>query len=184
MRRALLGGVLFDRDGTLVADLPYNGDPDAVFPLPGARTALDRLRAHGVPVGLVSNQSGIGRGLLTTAQVRRVNQRVAAVLGPFAFVAFCPHRPADGCRCRKPEPGMVLAAARSLGVAPTTLALVGDIGADVDAAVAAGAQPVLVPTEVTRQEEIIRAPTVVPDLAAAVDLLLCRRATLCSGAPR
>ncbi|HEX2301401.1 MAG TPA: HAD-IIIA family hydrolase [Pseudonocardiaceae bacterium] len=182
MRRVILGGVLFDRDGTLIIDVPYNGDPDAVVPLPGARAALDRLREHGVAVGLVSNQSGIGRGLLTTAQVHEVNQRVAHLLGPFAFVAFCPHLPADGCRCRKPAPGMVLDAARALGVAPTTLAVVGDIGADVEAATAAGAQGVLVPNAFTRQEEIARAATVAPDLGTAVELLLPRSATRCSGA--
>ena len=74
-----------------------------------------------------------------------MNRRVAQLLGPFGYVAFCPHLPADGCRCRKPAPGMVLDAARVLGVAPTTLAVVGDIGADVDAATAGGAQGVLVP---------------------------------------
>lgn len=179
VRRAILGGVLFDRDGTLIVDVPYNGEPDSVFPLPGARAALDRLRAHEVAVGLISNQSGIGRGLLSRAQVRTVNQRVAELLGPFDVIAFCPHLPGAGCRCRKPAPGMVLEAARALNVAPTTLAVVGDIGADVDAAVAAGAQDVLVPTPRTRQEEIARAATVVPDLGAAVDLLLLRSATVC-----
>lgn len=179
VRRAILGGVLFDRDGTLVIDVPYNGEPDAVCPLPGARAALDRLRAHEVAVGLISNQSGIGRGLLSSAQVRRVNQRVAELLGPFGFVAYCPHLPGAGCRCRKPAPGMVFDAVRALGVAPTALAVVGDIGADVDAAVAAGAQDVLVPTARTLQEEIARAATVVPDLGAAVDLLLLRSATVC-----
>lgn len=179
VRRAILGGVLFDRDGTLVADVPYNGAPDAVSPLPGARAALDRLRAHEITVGVISNQSGIGRGLLSRAQVHRVNQRVSELLGPFGFVAYCPHLPAAGCRCRKPAPGMVFDAARTLGVAPTTLAVVGDIGADVEAAVAAGAQDVLVPTTRTRQEEIARAATVVPDLGAAVDLLLLRSATVC-----
>ena len=183
VRRAILGGVLFDRDGTLITDVPYNGEPDAVFPLSGARAALDRLREHGVAVGLVSNQSGVGRGLLSSAQVHEVNQRVEQLLGPFAYVAFCPHLPADGCRCRKPAPGMVLGAACALGVAPTTLAVVGDIGADVEAATAAGAQGVLVPTALTRQEEIAGAAAVVPDLGAAVELLLLRRSAIrCSGA--
>lgn len=179
VRRAILGGVLFDRDGTLIIDVPYNSEPDAVLPLPGARAALDRLRAQQIAVGLISNQSGIGRGLLSRAQLRRVTQRVAELLGPFSVVRYCPHLPGAGCRCRKPAPGMVLDAARALGLAPTTLAVVGDIGADVDAAVAAGAQDVLVPTARTRQEEIARAATVVPDLGAAVDLLLLRSATVC-----
>ena len=168
----MLAGVLFDRDGTLVEDVPYNGDPEAVAPVPGARAVLDRLRAAALPVGVVSNQSGIARRLLTAGQVRRVNDRVEQLLGPFAVWEICPHGPADGCRCRKPRPGMILAAARRLGVAPTALAVVGDIGADVGAAEAAGAQSVLVPTPVTRPEEIAAAPVVAPDLTTAVDLLL------------
>lgn len=180
VRKAMLAAVLFDRDGTLIADVPYNGNPEAVVALPGAAEALQRLRAQGVAVGLVSNQSGIGRGLLSIAQVRRVNRRVAQLLGPFQIVVCCPHVPSDRCRCRKPKPGMVLHAARVLGVAPTALAVVGDIGADVDAAQAAGAQAVLVPTAVTKPDEIAAAPAVAADLPTAVTVLLRRRAALCS----
>ena len=164
--------VLFDRDGTLVVDVPYNGDPTLVQPVPGAREALDRLRAAGIPTALVSNQSGVARGLLTRAQVDAVNARLAELVGPLGPVFVCEHGPDDGCGCRKPAPGMVLAAAQALGVDPADCALVGDIGADVGAALAAGARPVLVPTAVTRQDEVDAAPEVVPDLAAAVDLLL------------
>jgi HAD superfamily hydrolase (TIGR01662 family) len=164
--------VLFDRDGTLVADVPYNGDPARAEPVPGAREALDRLRAAGVPVGVVSNQSGVARGLLTREQVDAVNARVDALLGPLAPIEWCPHGPDDGCRCRKPAPGLVLRAAARLGVAPTACAVVGDIGADVEAARAAGARGVLVPTIRTRPEEVAAAREVAPDLASAVDLLL------------
>src|SRR5690348_10242602 len=69
-------GVLFDRDGTLVRDIPYNGDPDRVEPMPGAADAVTRLRAFGYRLGVVSNQSGIGRGLLDAAAVARVNARI------------------------------------------------------------------------------------------------------------
>lgn len=171
-----MAGVLFDRDGTLIEDVPYNGDPAAVHPMPSAPAALDRLRAEGVAVGVVSNQSGIARGLLRPDQVRRVDERVAALLGPFDDWQVCPHGPADGCRCRKPLPGMVLAAARRLGMGPAALAVIGDIGADIVAAASAGAQGVLVPTPVTRHSEIRDAPLVAPDLLAAVELLLARRA--------
>ena len=169
--------VLFDRDGTLVHDVPYNGDPARVQPMPGARAALDRLRAAGVPTAVVSNQSGVARGLLTRQQVDAVNARVEEVLGPLGPFLVCEHGPADGCGCRKPAPGMVVAAAQALGVEPSDCALIGDIGADVGAALAAGARPVLVPTPVTRQEEVDAAPEVAADLLAAVALLL-------DGAPR
>ncbi len=164
--------VLFDRDGTLVVDVPYNGDPAKVTPMPGALQALERLRAAGVPTAVVSNQSGIARGLLTRAQVDAVNARVEQLLGPLGPFFVCEHGPDDGCACRKPGPGMVLDAARALGVEPGRCALVGDIGADVGAALAAGARPILVPTPVTRAEEVAAAPEVAPDLPAAIDLLL------------
>jgi HAD superfamily hydrolase (TIGR01662 family) len=167
--------VLLDRDGTLVVDVPYNGDPARVEPVPGAREALDRLRDAGVRVGVVSNQSGVARGLVTRDAVDAVNERVEELLGPLGPWAVCLHGPGDGCGCRKPAPGLVLRAAEELGVDPRRCAVVGDIGADVEAARAAGARGVLVPTSATRPEEVRAAPEVAPTLAAAVDLLLgCR----------
>jgi D-glycero-D-manno-heptose 1,7-bisphosphate phosphatase len=159
--------VLFDRDGTLVVDVPYNSDPSRVRPVPTARAALDSLRAAGLPVGIVTNQSGVSRGLMTAEQAAAVTARVVELLGPFATVRTCPHGPDDGCRCRKPAPGMVLDAAAELGVDPRDVVVVGDIGADLGAAAAAGARGVLVPTPVTRPEEVAAADVVVADLRAA-----------------
>ena len=164
--------VLFDRDGTLVVDVPYNGDPELVVTMPGAREALSRLRAAGIPTAVVSNQSGVARGRLRPEQVEAVNRRVEELLGPLGPWLLCQHGPDDGCRCRKPAPGLVEAAARALGVAPCDCVVIGDVGADVEAASAAGARPVLVPTPATRAEEVAGAPEVAPDLGAAVDLLL------------
>jgi histidinol-phosphate phosphatase family protein len=121
---------------------------------------------------VVSNQSGVARGLLLREDVARVNRRVEELLGPLGAWAVCPHGPDEGCDCRKPAPGLVLEAASRLGVPPDRCALVGDIGADVEAARAAGARGVLVPTSRTRAEEIAAAPEVAPDLEAAVDLLI------------
>lgn len=164
--------VLFDRDGTLVTDVPYNGDPARVAPMPSAREALTAVRALGIPVGVISNQSGVARGLLTYRQVTAVQRRIDALLGPFAVWAVCPHGPDDGCPCRKPAPGLVTAACDVLGVCPTRTAVIGDIGSDVSAAVAAGARGVLVPTAVTLAEEIAAAPETAPDLLRAVRLVL------------
>jgi histidinol-phosphate phosphatase family protein len=105
---------LFDRDGTLIEDVPYNGEPALVRPVPGTRETLDRLRSAGLRLGVVSNQSGVARGLLTPDQVRRVNARVEELLGPFDTWQYCPHGPDQGCACRKPAPGMILDAARAL----------------------------------------------------------------------
>jgi histidinol-phosphate phosphatase family protein len=164
--------ILFDRDGTLVHDVPYNGDPALVEPVPGALAAVTRLRAGGVPLGVVTNQSGIGRGTVTREQVDRVNARVEELLGPFDTWQLCPHTPDAGCECRKPKPGMVLAAAEALGVPVSRCVVIGDIGADVAAARAAGARGVLVPTAVTRPEEVRAAPVVAADLPSAVEVAL------------
>ncbi|KUJ68320.1 hypothetical protein ACZ90_20360 [Streptomyces albus subsp. albus] len=164
--------VLFDRDGTLVADVPYNGDPARVRPMPTAAAAVRAVRARGIPVGVVSNQSGVARGLLTRRQVEAVQRRVDTLLGRFDVWAVCPHGPADGCRCRKPAPGLVLAACRRLAVSPARTAVIGDIGADLAAARAAGARGVLVPTSVTRPAETAAAEERAPDLLSAVRLVL------------
>jgi HAD superfamily hydrolase (TIGR01662 family) len=168
--------VLFDRDGTLVVDVPYNGDPALVRPVPAAGAALGLLRSAGIRTGVITNQSGIARGLISAGQAEAVNRRVEQLLGPFAVWQVCPHGPDDGCGCRKPRPGLVLAAAERLGVPPERIAVVGDIGADVGAAAAAGAASVLVPTAVTRPEEVDAAPVVRPDLVAAVRHLLAEPA--------
>jgi HAD superfamily hydrolase (TIGR01662 family) len=173
--RGLPDLVLFDRDGTLVHDFPYNGDPDWVRPVDGAREALDRLRARGVRIGLVSNQSGVGRGLITLDQVAACNARLAELLGPFDTVQVCPHAPEDGCSCRKPAPGMVKAACAELDVNPGRCVVVGDIAADVDAAAAAGATGILVPTPVTRPGEVEAARHRADTLTEAVDAVLAGR---------
>jgi D-glycero-D-manno-heptose 1,7-bisphosphate phosphatase len=172
MVNATLAGVLFDRDGTLIEDVPYNGDSAAVRLMPTAEAAIRRLQRAHIPVGVISNQSGISRGLITDVQVRAVNARVQRLLGTIAVSLYCPHGPDDGCRCRKPQPGMVLDAAQRLGLPPARLGVIGDIGADMQAAAAAGARAVLVPTPVTRRAEIEAAPAVAPTLLAAVHLLM------------
>lgn len=136
--------VIFDRDGTIVRDVPYNGDPDAVAFVPGMREALDRLRAANIPLAVVSNQSGIARGLITAAQVEAVNARIEERLGPFHAWFYCPHGPDDDCDCRKPKPKMILDAARAMNVDPACCLVIGDKRSDEQAAHNAGARSVLV----------------------------------------
>jgi histidinol-phosphate phosphatase family protein len=174
-RRAIPRAVLFDRDGTLCIDVPYNGDPNRVVAVPGAAAALARLREAGIPTAVISNQSGIARGLLTGEQVEAVNARLGEIIGPLGPVFCCPHGPDDGCRCRKPRPGLVLDACAVLGEDPADAVVIGDIAADLGAASAAGAAAVLVPTEMTRREEVLaatREAAVAPDLTTAVALVL------------
>ncbi len=163
--------VLFDRDGTLMHNVPYLSDPDLVRPVAGARRSLAALRRKGIAVGVVSNQSGVARGLISDSELAQVNAKVEDLLGPFDTWQICRHHPEDGCDCRKPEPGMVHAAARELGVRPSDCVLIGDTGADVDAALRAGAKAVLVPTAETLQPEVDRAEVlaaVAPSLTVAV----------------
>ena len=167
-----VSAVLFDRDGTLVVDVPFNGDPNCVEPMPGARLALERLRAAGVATAIVSNQSGIALGKLTRRDVDAVNARIERILGPLGPVLVCAHAAGDGCRCRKPAPGLIEDAARALGVAPANCVVIGDIGADVEAAQAAGARAILVPTAITRADEIAAAPLVARDIDEAVSFVL------------
>lgn len=179
-----MAAVLFDRDGTLVADVPYNGDPGAVHPVAGARRALDRVRHAGLPVGIVTNQSGLARRLFTEDDLARVHARVDELLGPFAAIEHCPHGEEAGCACRKPRPGLVVAAAARMGVDPRACLVVGDTAADVGAADAAGALGVLVPNRRTRAEEVRAAPRVAQDLGEAVDRWAVGAPTWLVGRPR
>jgi histidinol-phosphate phosphatase family protein len=171
----LFDAVLFDRDGTLVHDVPYNGDPALVRPVDGAKEALDRLRAAGLRLGVVTNQSGLARGRFGRADLAAVHARIEALLGPFDTWQVCPHDEEAGCRCRKPSPGLVLDAAAALGTTAERCVVIGDIGRDVTAAEAAGATAVLVPTRETLLTEVASAPTVAETIGAAVDLVLGRQ---------
>jgi histidinol-phosphate phosphatase family protein len=117
----------------------------------------------------------VARGLITREQVDACMDRLAELLGPFDTVQVCPHGPDDGCDCRKPAPGMVKSACAELDVTPARCVVVGDIGADVEAAAAAGAVGILVPTPVTRREEVAAAGHRAQTLTAAVDDVLAGR---------
>ncbi len=133
-----VAAVLFDRDDTLVHDVPYNGDPALVRPIAGMGHVLSAARHAGFLLGVVTNQSGIARGLITPSQVATVNAAVERQLGPFDTWQVCPHRGTDGCSCRKPQPGLIQQAAAALGLQPARCALVGDRASDVAAGRLAG----------------------------------------------
>lgn len=160
--------ILFDRDGTLIVDVPYNDDERRVVPMPTAIAAVRRARRAGCRVGVITNQSGIARGLVSRAALERIHDRVAQTFGSFDVWRVCPHGPDEGCACRKPAPGMVRSAAAELGVSPERIVVIGDIAADVDAAEAAGASGILVPTPRTLPDEVSRASRVAATLDEAV----------------
>ena len=126
-----------DRDGTIIEDPGYLRDPDAIQFIPGAIDALRTLQRKGYRLVLVTNQAGVARGLLTEDDVRRVNERLTALLAEVGVhvdrIYYCPHHPDHGppeyrrdCDCRKPKPGMVHRAIRDLGVDPSRSVVLGD----------------------------------------------------------
>jgi D-glycero-D-manno-heptose 1,7-bisphosphate phosphatase len=169
-----ISAVLFDRDGTLIVDVPHNADPAKVVPMPTAKHAVQLVRNAGLPIGVVTNQSTVGRGDATLAEVDATNRRVEELLGPLGTFYVCPHAPWDGCSCRKPLPGLLIQAAEALGVSPTSLVLIGDKGSDMGAAIAVGATAILVPSHDTPRTDIDHAPHLAPTLLAAVESVLAR----------
>jgi D-glycero-D-manno-heptose 1,7-bisphosphate phosphatase len=178
----LAGPVLFlDRDGVVVEERNYLKDPEEVALVPGAAEAIRRARASGYHVIGVSNQSGIGRGLYRESDFAAVQRRVDALLAAAgaAFDAFfyCPHAPEQGCRCRKPAPGLLEEASRLFCWPDARSWVVGDKLADVELGLAAGLQVVLVRSGHGCTQEGALAGRGVPvreDLAAAVDFILGR----------
>jgi histidinol-phosphate phosphatase family protein len=143
--------------------------------MPGAELALRRLRAAAVPFGVVTNQSGVARGLIQESELDAVNRRVDELLGPFATWQVCAHAEGDACDCRKPAPGLITEAAEALGARLKRTVMIGDTGADMEAALAAGARAILVPTRRTRPEDVEAARkrgAVARDLCEAVNLAL------------
>ncbi len=139
--------VFLDRDGTLVADPGYLRDPDQVELLPGAAAALAAFAEAGFLLVVVSNQSGIGRGWISSAEAREVDCRFVELLAAAAVkldgIYYCPHAPDEGCRCRKPEPGLLLEAAREHGIELDRSIMIGNSPSDVGAGKAVGAFTVL-----------------------------------------
>jgi histidinol-phosphate phosphatase family protein len=133
--------VFLDRDGTLIADVGYPRDPAAVELVAGAAEALHALQRDW-PLVVVSNQSGIGRGLITKPEATAVHERFVARFAAhgvrFAGCYYCPHAPDASCACRKPAPGLFRDAAAALGLDLTRSVMVGDKASDIEAGRAAG----------------------------------------------
>ena len=148
MQPDLRRAVFFDRDGTLMEDAHYCGDPALVKVFPGVPAALRRLKQAGLCVFVITNQSGIGRGLITEAQYRSVHEEFLRQAGRGWIDAsyYCPDAPGVPSACRKPEPGMVLAAAAEHHIDLAASYFVGDKSADIECGRRAGTRTVLVLT--------------------------------------
>jgi D-glycero-D-manno-heptose 1,7-bisphosphate phosphatase len=177
----LPGIVFLDRDGTVMVDTEYPRDPALVELVHGAAESLARLNEAGVPVVIVTNQSGIARGLLTEDDYRRVQARMEELLADRGARIdgsyHCPHHPdvTGPCDCRKPATGLFEQAAAELGADLATAAFVGDRWRDVGPARKYGARGILVQAPSSPAEEVEQARAefdVVPSIAAAVEMLL------------
>jgi histidinol-phosphate phosphatase family protein len=156
----------FDRDGTVIVDVGYPRDPDQVQLLDGVGLALRQLQQKQFALILVSNQSGIGRGIITCAEAQRVHERTVACLASEAVhldaACYCPHAPEDGCTCRKPSPEMLLRAARQFDIDLTRSFMAGDRSTDIEAGKRAGcrtiqlAQPRSLHADLTHADLIAR----------------------------
>lgn len=128
--------LLLDRDDTILDDPGYLSDPDGVVFLPGALEGLAAFHRAGWPLVVISNQSGLGRGLFGAEQLEAVHARFLAELAAhqvtLAGLYFCPHTPEQACSCRKPEPGLAQRASAELGLALRQAVMVGDKESDLE----------------------------------------------------
>ncbi len=143
MARALF----LDRDGTLIVDTGYPRDPELVTLIDGAPEALRVARSLDYRLVIVSNQAGVARGIISPEQARAVQARVTELFAgegvTFDAAYFCFHHPDDGCRCRKPAPGMLVDAASALGLDCGASIMIGDKMSDLAAGIAAGCRSFL-----------------------------------------
>jgi D-glycero-D-manno-heptose 1,7-bisphosphate phosphatase len=170
--------VFVDRDGVIIKNRDtYVKSLAEAEELPGATASLARLSRAGHPVVIVSNQSAIGRGLVSWQVVREINARIRRNVelsgGMIDAIMVCPHRPDVGCACRKPGIGLLLEATRWLGLDLSRAYMIGDQLADVEAGRRAGCRPILLRSSFANQRDADAAG--VPycaDLAAATELIL------------
>jgi heptosyltransferase-2 len=152
--------VYLDRDGTLNFDPGYLSQPEQLRLLPGVGQAVARLNRAGFKTIVLSNQSGLARGLITTEQLDAIHRRLRELLAEDGArldgIFICPHHPEDACSCRKPAPGLVLRAQRELGLTPDHAVVIGDKASDVGLARNIGATAVFVSSGNQPEEERAR----------------------------
>lgn len=178
---ALRRAAFLDRDGTIIDDVHYISRPEDVTLIPAAARAIGRLNAERIPVVVVTNQSGIGRGMFTVDDFHRVQSRMIELLASVGAHVdasyFCPHHPDAGgpCDCRKPGTELFARASRELALDPSRSLFAGDRWRDVAPAIAFGGCGVLVPAPHTAPGDVIMAQeeaAVASTLERAVALFL------------
>ena len=173
--------VVLDRDGVINREsVDFIRRPEEWLPLPGSLEAIARLTRADFTVVVASNQSGVGRGLFSAATLGEIHGRmtraVEAAGGRLDGIYFCPHRPEDGCECRKPRPGLLRQIEARYGVSLAGVPVVGDSYRDLEAAWSVGARAMLVRTgnggETEGRLQDGAAVEIFPDLVAVAELLI------------
>lgn len=163
--------IILDRDGTVVFDRHYLGDPEGLEFLPAAVTGLRKLHTMGCRFIIITNQSGIGRGILTLEQVKRVNAGLEMMMdtigAPVTDTYFCPHAPDANCDCRKPATKLLLRAAAEHDFDPAQCIVIGDKPSDIEMGKNVGAKTILITTSEFTHGIDSRADIVVHDLNEA-----------------
>ncbi|MEO5590669.1 MAG: HAD family hydrolase [Gemmatimonadaceae bacterium] len=170
------GAVFLDRDGTIIRDVHYIADPGDVELLPGVSTAIERVNSAGVPVIVITNQSGIARGMFTVSDYEQVAARVDQLLSVadahLDATYYCPHGPDDGCECRKPGTLLYRNAAAEYDIDLAASLYIGDRLRDIEPAFSLGGHGVLIPAVGTSASEVATASVrgrVAASLGAAID---------------
>jgi histidinol-phosphate phosphatase family protein len=167
--------VFLDRDDTIVHDAVYCRNPEDVRLLPGAAEGIRALEEAGFLIVIATNQSGLGRGSITEEELAAVNQRLREELrnegAEYDALYYCPHRPEENCECRKPKPGLLLKAAKELGIDLGASYTVGDREWDIQAGRAAGTRTVLITNGRTPSGTPTTADLVARDLGDAARLI-------------
>lgn len=166
--------VFIDRDGTIMQDVHYCKDPDLVELIPEARTSLKLLKNAGFRLVIITNQSGIGRGMMTVADFEAVQKRLLELIGPDIITAtyMCPDLPDHINSRRKPSPMMVMEAVRDHGLDLNRSWFIGDKAIDVQCGIRAGVKPILVRTGHGHAADHVGAFFVAKDIASAAQFIL------------
>lgn len=177
---ALPSAVFLDRDGTIMEDAHYLSRPEQVRLLPGAANAIARINAAIVPVLVITNQSGIGRGILTIDDHMLITERLNDLLSEhnarIDATYYCPHAPEDGCDCRKPGTKLFRQAAAEHSIDLTRALYIGDRFRDVEPGIVLGGNGVLIASAATPADDTLAAverARVAPSLGVALDWFLC-----------
>ncbi|HUQ48537.1 MAG TPA: HAD family hydrolase [Gemmatimonadaceae bacterium] len=173
--------VFLDRDGTIIHDAHYLSRPDKVHLIAGAAEAIARINTAMIPVIVITNQSGIGRGYFTLEDYSAVASRLDSLLADFGAhidaTYFCPHAPEDKCECRKPGDLLFRRAQAEIPSVDLAQSLyIGDRMRDIEAGLSFGGDAVLVPHADTPTAETVEASEVAriaPSLGTALDWFLC-----------